>query len=51
MVEKLKKLIASLTPFKSHKIALQAITLVGPTGTSPVLDPLAVPRLNNWLYI
>ena len=28
-------------------IPLQALTLVGPTSTSPVLDPLAVLHLNN----
>ena len=28
----------------------QALTLGGPTGTSPVLDPLAVLRLHNRLY-
>ena len=29
----------------------QALTLGGPTGTSPVLDPLAVLRLHNRLYM
>ena len=29
----------------------QALTLGGPTGTSPVLDPLVVLRLHNPLYI
>ena len=30
---------------------LQALTLVGPTQNNPVLDPLAVLHLDNWLYI
>ena len=30
---------------------LQALTLVGPTDTSPVLDPLTVLRFDNRLYI
>ena len=34
-----------------NRIDLQGNTLLGPTGTSPVLDPLAVLRLNNRLYI
>ena len=34
-----------------NRIDLLALTLVGPTGTSPVLDPLAVLRLNNKRYL
>ena len=30
---------------------LQALTLVGPTDTSSLLDPLAVLRFDNQLYI
>ena len=30
---------------------LQGLTLVGPTATRPVPDPLAVLSLNNRLYI
>ena len=30
---------------------LQALILVGPTGTSPVLDPLAVLHLDNQLFM
>ena len=30
---------------------LQALNLVGPTGTSPVLNPLAVLCLDNRLFI
>ena len=30
-----------------NRIDLRALTLVGPTGTSPVLDPLDVLRLDN----
>ena len=32
-------------------IDLQALTLVGPTVTRPVLDPLAVMHLNNQLFM
>ena len=32
-------------------IDLRALTLVGPTGKSPILDPLAVLCLNNLLYV
>ena len=34
-----------------NRIYLQALTLVGHTGTRPVLDPLAVLLLDNRLYI
>ena len=33
-----------------NKIDLRALTLAGTTGTSPVLDPLAVLRLDNRLF-
>ena len=33
------------------RINLWALTLVGPTGTRPVLDPLAVLQLDNRLFI
>ena len=33
-----------------NRIDLQALNLVGPNITGPVLDPLAVLRLNNRLY-
>ena len=33
------------------RIGLQALILVGPTVTRPVLDPLAVLNLNNRLYV
>ena len=34
-----------------NRIDLRALTLVGPLGTSPVLDPLAVLHLDNQLFI
>ena len=34
-----------------NRIDLPALTLVGPTGTSPVLDPLAVLRHDNRLQM
>ena len=34
-----------------NRIDLQALTFVGPTITRPVLDPLAVLRLDNRLYV
>ena len=34
-----------------NRIDLQALTLVGPSGTSPVLDSLAVLCLDNPLFI
>ena len=34
-----------------NRIDLQALTLAGPTGAILVLDPLAVLRLDNQLYI
>ena len=34
-----------------NKRDLQALTLVGPTVTRPVQDPLAVLILDYWLYI
>ena len=34
-----------------RQIYLQALTLVGPTVTRPVLDPLAVINIDNQLYI
>ena len=30
---------------------LPALTLAGPTRDNPVLDPIAVQHLNNWLHI
>ena len=43
---KLKKLTNDL-----YRKDLQALTLVRPTGTSPVLDPLAVLCLSNQLFV
>ena len=44
----LVKLLAySVILTSGNKIDLRALTLVGPTGTSPVLDPLAVQHLDN----
>ena len=34
-----------------NTLDLRALTLAGLTGTSPVLDPVAVNSLNNWLSI
>ena len=33
------------------QIEFKALALAGPTSQNPILDPLAVPRLNNQLYI
>ena len=34
-----------------NRVDIRALTLVGPTGASPILDPLAVLHLHNRLYI
>ena len=34
-----------------NRTDLRALTLVGPTGKNPVLDPLAVLCLDNRLYM
>ena len=34
---------------QANRKDLQALTLVGPTRENPVLDPLAVLHLDNWL--
>ena len=34
-----------------NRINLQALTSAGPTGTNPVLEPLAVLHLDNQLYL